>query len=82
MKVKSPSKLNLHLEVIRKRDDGYHDLRSAIQLIDFHDVMEFKIRKKDIVLNDQLEINDNTENQTVMLRVEHSIRETRSIWVS
>ena len=59
MKVKSPSKLNLHLEVIRKRDDGYHDLRSAIQLIDFHDVMEFKIRKKDIVLNDQLEIKDN-----------------------
>ncbi len=59
MKVKSPSKLNLHLEVIRKRDDGYHDLRSAIQLIDFHDVMEFKIRKKDIVLNDQLEIRDN-----------------------
>ena len=40
MKVKSPSKLNLHLEVIKKRDDGYHDLRSAIQLIDFHDVME------------------------------------------
>tara|TARA_Y100001936_G_C16005633_1_gene630484 strand:+ start:556 stop:1359 length:804 start_codon:yes stop_codon:yes gene_type:complete len=59
MKVKSPSKLNLHLEVIRKRIDGYHDIRSAIQLIDFYDEMEFKIIKKNIVLNDQLKVKDN-----------------------
>ena len=59
MKVKSPSKLNLHLEVIRKRIDGYHDIRSAIQLIDFYDEMEFKILKKNIVLNDQLKVKDN-----------------------
>ncbi len=59
MKVKSPSKLNLHLEVLRKRTDGYHDLRSAIQLIDFYDDMEFKIIKNNIVLNDQLDIKNN-----------------------
>ena len=31
------AKLNLTLEVIRKRDDGYHDLASIIQTIDLYD---------------------------------------------
>ena len=35
------AKLNLTLEVIRKRDDGYHDLASIIQTVDLHDELEF-----------------------------------------
>ncbi len=35
------AKLNLTLEVIRKRDDGYHDLASVIQTVDLHDTLEF-----------------------------------------
>ena len=35
------AKLNLTLEVIRKRADGYHDLESVIQTVDLHDVLEF-----------------------------------------
>lgn len=34
------AKLNLTLEVIRKRDDGYHDLASVIQTVDLHDTLE------------------------------------------
>ena len=36
------AKLNLTLEVIRKRGDGYHDLASVIQTVDLHDVLEFR----------------------------------------
>ncbi len=31
------AKLNLTLEVLRKRDDGYHDLASVMQTIELHD---------------------------------------------
>ena len=45
MKVKSPAKLNLHLEVLKKRKDGFHELRTVFQLIDLQDEIEFEIKK-------------------------------------
>jgi len=44
VKVKSPSKLNLHLEVIRKRDDGYHNLQTIFQFVSLADKLELAIR--------------------------------------
>ena len=38
--VKSPAKINLHLEVIGKRDDGYHELAMIMQNIDLSDYLE------------------------------------------
>ncbi len=35
------AKLNLTLEVVRKREDGYHDLASVIQTVDLYDTLEF-----------------------------------------
>ena len=50
MKIKSPAKLNLHLEVLKKRKDGFHELRTAFQLIDFNDEIEFKLTNNEISL--------------------------------
>ena len=36
------AKLNLTLEVVRKREDGYHDLASILQTVDLHDTLEFR----------------------------------------
>ena len=36
------AKLNLTLEVLRKRSDGYHELASIIQTVDLHDTLEFR----------------------------------------
>ena len=36
------AKLNLTLEVIRKRTDGYHDLATILQTVDLHDTLEFR----------------------------------------
>ena len=33
----APAKLNLHLEVLRQRRDGYHEIESILQAIDVHD---------------------------------------------
>ena len=37
MRFRSCAKLNLHLEVLRRRPDGYHDLRTVFQTIDLAD---------------------------------------------
>jgi 4-diphosphocytidyl-2-C-methyl-D-erythritol kinase len=39
----SPAKLNLVLEVLRKRDDGYHEIRSLAQTINFYDKLTFNV---------------------------------------
>lgn len=42
MKIRSLAKINLGLEVVRKRPDGYHDIRTLFQSVDFGDILEFK----------------------------------------
>lgn len=63
MEAASPAKVNLHLRVIRKRPDGYHDIATLMQKIDLCDTMEFTLRKKGIVIKcpgfPQLENEDN-----------------------
>ena len=42
MKCRSLAKINLGIEVLRKREDGYHEIRTLFQSIDFGDVLEFR----------------------------------------
>jgi len=37
----SPAKVNLHLSVLRKREDGYHDIATLMQRISLYDEMTF-----------------------------------------
>jgi 4-diphosphocytidyl-2-C-methyl-D-erythritol kinase len=38
----APAKINLTLEVLRKRADGFHEIRSVLQTIDLHDTLFFE----------------------------------------
>ncbi len=40
---RSYAKLNLHLEVLGRRDDGFHELRTLFQSIDLHDDLEIEL---------------------------------------
>jgi len=40
--VKAPAKINLTLEVLAKRPDGFHEIRSVIQAIDLYDTLRFR----------------------------------------
>jgi 4-diphosphocytidyl-2-C-methyl-D-erythritol kinase len=40
--ITAPAKINLTLEVLRKRADGFHEIRSVLQTIDLHDTLYFK----------------------------------------
>lgn len=35
--IKSPAKINLGLEILRKRTDGYHEIRTILQMVDIED---------------------------------------------
>ena len=50
MKIKSFAKINLGLEVIGKREDNYHEVRTLLQTINFFDVLEFLETEKDEIL--------------------------------
>ena len=40
--VRAPAKINLHLEVLGLRLDGFHELAMVMQSIDLADQLEFK----------------------------------------
>jgi 4-diphosphocytidyl-2-C-methyl-D-erythritol kinase len=40
----APAKLNLFLHVLRRRDDGYHDLQSIFQFLDLQDSITLALR--------------------------------------
>lgn len=44
--LESPAKINLRLEILRKRQDGYHELRTIFQKISIHDTLRFSLRGK------------------------------------
>ena len=47
--VKCPAKINLHLEVIGKRKDGFHELAMIMQNIDLSDYLEFDINNDGLI---------------------------------
>ena len=47
--LKAPAKLNLHLQVLKKREDGFHDLSSLFTLINLYDSLIFKEQNKSLL---------------------------------
>ena len=47
--IKSPAKINLHLEVIGKREDGFHELAMIMQNIDLSDYLELEINNEGLI---------------------------------
>lgn len=43
LKVAAPAKINLTLEVLDKRDDGFHNIKSIMQAISLYDYLSFTI---------------------------------------
>ncbi len=41
----SPAKINLFLHILGKRPDGYHELQSAIQFLDYNDEIHLALRE-------------------------------------
>lgn len=46
MRLRAMAKINLGLDVVRKREDGYHDVRMVMQTIKMYDLLEITIKKQ------------------------------------
>jgi 4-diphosphocytidyl-2-C-methyl-D-erythritol kinase len=44
--LESTAKVNLRLEILKKREDGYHELRTILQKINLHDLLHFSLKKE------------------------------------
>lgn len=45
MLIKAPAKINIGLKILRKRDDGYHDIETIFYPVNLFDEIEIKINK-------------------------------------
>lgn len=43
IKIKCPAKINLTLEIVNKREDGFHNIKSIMQLINLYDFLKISI---------------------------------------
>lgn len=45
IQVKCPAKINLTLEVVNKREDGFHNIKSIMQMISLYDFLDIEIKE-------------------------------------
>ena len=60
VKVKTPAKINLTLEVLGKRKDGFHDIQSIMQMINLYDFLTI-----DVEPSQKFEINLSGDNPNI-----------------
>lgn len=48
IKIKTPAKINLTLEIIGKREDGFHELQSIMQTVNLYDYLTIKLNNSPI----------------------------------
>lgn len=73
IKTKSYAKINLHLEVISKRDDGFHDIITLMSKINLYDELVFN-KASGFTINTDIDIKDN-----IMKKAYDFVREIRDI---
>jgi 4-diphosphocytidyl-2-C-methyl-D-erythritol kinase len=64
-KEKAYAKINLFLNVISKRDDGFHNLEMVMAPLDFYDTITFKTEDKNITLSSDVYITETVEENLV-----------------
>lgn len=70
----APAKLNLFIHVLGRRDDGYHDIQTLYQFLDFGDELRFRPRADGEIrrCNDVAGV---PENEDIVLRAARRLRE-------
>jgi len=68
----SPAKINLFLHINSKRDDGYHNLQTIFQLLDFYDEINFSVREDG-------EINSTLGNEDIPLANDLMIKSAKKL---
>jgi 4-diphosphocytidyl-2-C-methyl-D-erythritol kinase len=59
----APAKINLFLHIIRQREDGYHELQTVFQFLDFCDALSFSVTKDTGIRHTQVPTGIDIENE-------------------
>jgi len=59
IKVKTPAKINLLLEIIKKREDGFHEILSIMQAVNLYDYLNIEVLKSEKAYN-KIELSGNS----------------------
>ena len=70
----APAKLNLMLHITGRREDGYHELQTVFQFIDFADTLEFKLRSDGQIAR-HCEDFEVAEQEDIIIRAANLLRE-------
>ena len=70
----APAKLNLMLHITGQRQDGYHELQTVFQFLNFADTLEFKLRSDDRIIRHS-ENFDVPEDEDIIIRAARLLRE-------
>ncbi len=70
----APAKLNLMLHITGQRQDGYHELQTVFQFLNFADTLEFKLRSDDRIIRHS-ENFDVPEEEDIIIRAARLLRE-------
>lgn len=47
VKIKCPAKINLTLEIVNRREDGFHNIKSIMQMISLYDILTITVEDSD-----------------------------------
>ncbi|SDZ94418.1 4-(cytidine 5'-diphospho)-2-C-methyl-D-erythritol kinase [Microbulbifer marinus] len=76
LQLPAPAKLNLILRILGRRPDGYHELQTLFQLLDFGDSLEFETRENDRISVDagtlDIPLQDNLIYRAAQLLRQHT----------
>ncbi|MDB5034284.1 MAG: ispE [Chlorobi bacterium] len=75
LELRAPAKINLGLEVIRRRPDGYHDINTIFAAVDLHDTIFLKSRP-DNAIDCRVEGNDSltSDRNNLCVRAAEALR--------
>lgn len=65
IQLKAMAKINLGLDVVRRRDDGYHELRMVMQMVNLYDKVKLKKTRAGITVETNLSFLPVNENNIV-----------------
>jgi len=80
MKIKAMSKVNLALDVLRKREDGYHDVKMVMQTLGLCDELIIDLRDDEKIIITSNEEELECDERNLIYKAAKLIMDTAGIW--